>query len=173
MIARRGHAVEQAPHASSLPPSVESVERALRALGSEATVVMLPATGRTAQEAADAIGCEPARIAKSLIFVGAQSGRPVLALISGSRRASLDELAGAFGEKLRQANAGEVRAITGYAIGGVPPVGYPQDVESFIDESLLEFETVWAAAGHPHAVFEIESRELVRVTGAMPGPYGA
>ncbi|TAM78480.1 YbaK/EbsC family protein [bacterium] len=157
---------------SALPPSVESVERALRALGSEAEIVMLEFRGRTAQEAADAVGCELARIAKSLIFVGAQSGRPVLALVSGSRRADLEALAATFGESVRQANADEVRTITGYAIGGVPPVGYPQDVESFIDESLLEFETVWAAAGHPHSVFEIESRELVRVTGAMAGPYG-
>ncbi|TAM88184.1 YbaK/EbsC family protein [bacterium] len=133
---------------------------------------MLEFRGRTAQEAADAVGCELARIAKSLIFVGEQSGRPVLALVSGARRADLEALAAAFGESVRQAKADEVRTITGYAIGGVPPVGYPQDVESFIDESLLEFETVWAAAGHPHAVFEIESRELVRVTGAMPGPYG-
>lgn len=163
--------MEETPH-QALPPSAESVERALRALGSEADVVMLEFRGRTAQEAADAVGCELARIAKSLIFVGEQSGRPVLALVSGTRRADLEALAAAFGESVRQANADEVRTITGYAIGGVPPVGYSHDVESFIDESLLEFETVWAAAGHPHAVFEIESRELVRVTGAMPGPYG-
>ncbi|HVA36650.1 MAG TPA: YbaK/EbsC family protein [Candidatus Dormibacteraeota bacterium] len=163
--------MEQVPD-QQLPPSVQSVERALRALGSEAGVVMLEFRGRTAQEAADAIGCELARIAKSLIFVGTQSARPVLALVSGSRRADVEALAAAVGEPLRQASADEVRAVTGYAIGGVAPIGYPQSAESFIDESLLEFETVWAAAGHPHAVFEIEPRELVRITGAMPGPYG-
>lgn len=155
-----------------LPPSVQSVQRALRALGSESDIVMLAFRGRTAQEAANAIGCELARIVKSLIFVGARSGKPVLALVSGSKRADVEALAAAVGEPLRQATADEVRAITGYAIGGVPPIGYAQDVESFIDESLLDFETVWAAAGHPHAVFQIESRELVRITGAMPGPYG-
>lgn len=144
----------------------------MRSLGCESEVVMLEFRGRTAQEAADAIGCELSRIAKSLIFVGKHSEHAVLALISGSKRADVEALGAASGEALRQADADEVRAITDYAIGGVPPVGYPRHVEAFIDESLLDFETVWAAAGHPHAVFEIESRELVRVTGAMPGPYG-
>jgi prolyl-tRNA editing enzyme YbaK/EbsC (Cys-tRNA(Pro) deacylase) len=122
-----------------------------------------PAGTRTAQQAADAVGAPLGSIVKSLVFI-ADENRPVLALVAGDRRADADKVAQLVGAtKARIANANEVRAYTSFVIGGVPPVAHPEKLETFLDESLLRFNTVWAAAGTPHAVFKIELQILLQL----------
>jgi prolyl-tRNA editing enzyme YbaK/EbsC (Cys-tRNA(Pro) deacylase) len=150
-------------------PAVERVRRALEAAGSPARPVALAATARTAEDAARALGVEVGQIVKSLLFL--VGGRPVLALVAGDRRcrpAALPGLLGLAGEVAR-ADAETVRAVTGFSIGGVAPVGHPTTLPCAIDASLGRFERLWAAAGHPHAVFETSLAELVRLTGGVTG----
>ncbi|GIV59981.1 MAG: prolyl-tRNA editing protein [Rhodothermaceae bacterium] len=127
----------------------------------------LPDSTRTAQDAARAIGCTVAQIAKSLIFRGEQSGDPILVIASGANRVDTAKLARYAGEPVRRADADFVRERTGFAIGGVPPVGHTEPVTTFIDEELLQYEVVWAAAGTPHAVFRLRSSELQQLTGGQ------
>ena len=146
-------------------PSVRRVQEALAAGGSSARVIALAETARTAEDAARACDVEVGAIVKSLVFV--IGGRPVMALVAGDRRCAEQALAAALGLEgtVRRADAQEVRAATGYAIGGVAPVGHPAPLPVAIDASLGRFERVWAAGGHPHAVFETSLDELVRLTG--------
>lgn len=130
-----------------------------------AIVVELPGFTRTAVEAAQAVGCEVAQIVKSLIFMGGESRKPVLVIASGVNRVNETRLADLLGEAVKKADADFVRAQTGYAIGGIPPVGLDQAIVTFIDEDLLAYPSVWAAAGTPHAVFELNPAELARMTG--------
>jgi prolyl-tRNA editing enzyme YbaK/EbsC (Cys-tRNA(Pro) deacylase) len=152
----------------SLPRSARRVQEALHELGVDVEVVELSDSTRTAPEAAAAVGCELGAIVKSLVFRGAHSGEPVLVLVSGDRRADEAALAEALGEPVQRAEAGWVREVTGYAIGGVAPVGHPAPVRTLIDDDLMRFETVWAAAGTPRTVFPIAPELLARVTGAAP-----
>ncbi len=123
----------------------------------------LPASTRTAQLAAAAVSAPLGSIVKSLVFVA--DGRTVLALVAGDQRAEPAKIAGqANAQAARIANADEVRAATSYAIGGVPPVAHPTPPETLIDQTLLRFDKVWAAAGAPNAVFEIEMKKLVELT---------
>lgn len=146
--------------------SRERVEAALAAGGVAVQVKKFPASTRTAQQAADAIGCDVAQIVKSLVFVTRKTERAVLALVSGRNQADENKLAALLGEKVGKASAAFVRERTGFAIGGVAPVGH-HDVDVVLaDEDLLGFEVLWAAAGLPDAVFELASSELERVTGA-------
>ena len=115
--------------------------------------MQLAASTRTAEEAAHAIGCAQGQIVKSLLFKTRRSGRPILVLASGPIRVDTRKLRALVGEKIGRASADFVRTHSGYAIGGVAPVGHPQPLTTFIDESLLQYEQVWAAAGTPHAVF--------------------
>ena len=108
---------------------------------------------------------EVAQIAKSLVFRGASSGRAVLVIASGTNRVDEALVAAAIGEAIGKADAAFVRAATGYAIGGVPPLGHAQPIETLFDEDLLRHETVWAAAGTPHAVFPASPAALARATG--------
>jgi prolyl-tRNA editing enzyme YbaK/EbsC (Cys-tRNA(Pro) deacylase) len=150
-----------------LPRSARRVQAALAELGLDAEGVReLDASTRTAPEAAAAVGCELGAIVKSLVFRGAGSGEPVLVLVSGDNRADEAKLAAALGEPVERADADWVREKTGYAIGGIPPVGHPAPVRTLLDEDLLRYDPVWAAAGHPHAVFAIAPAALVRATGA-------
>jgi prolyl-tRNA editing enzyme YbaK/EbsC (Cys-tRNA(Pro) deacylase) len=149
---------------SKLGSSTERVQKALDAMGLALTVVEMPATTRTAQEAATAIGCEVAQIAKSILFRGSVTGKPVLVIASGVNRVNEAELEAKVGEPLVKANAEFVRAATGYVIGGVPPVGFPTPIETWIDEDLLSYSEVWAAAGSPFAVFRLEPKLLARMT---------
>lgn len=142
--------------------SVERVRTALMEAGLNPRIEEFPASTRTAQEAADAIGTSVGQIVKSLIFMAGEA--PVLALMSGSNRLDLERLATLAGAPIRKANADAVRAATSYAIGGVPPIGFPAPLRTFIDRDLLQFETVWAAAGTPRHVFAITPSDLVRVT---------
>jgi prolyl-tRNA editing enzyme YbaK/EbsC (Cys-tRNA(Pro) deacylase) len=152
----------------SLPRSARRVQAALHSLGLDVEVVELDDSTRTAPEAAAAVGCELGAIVKSLVFRGAESGEPVLVMVSGDRRADETALADALGEPVARADADWVREKTGYAIGGVPPVGHPAPVRTLMDQDLMRFDTVWAAAGTPRTVFPIAPAELARVTGAAP-----
>lgn len=138
------------------------VEAALIAAGVEVDVRTFPQGTRTAEDAAAAIGVEVGQIVKSLVF--ARGDEPVLALVSGANRADEALLAEAFGADVGRANADEVRARTGFAIGGVPPVGHLTALETIVDEDLLRYGVVWAAAGTPTDVFAIAPDDLVRVT---------
>jgi|SRR5215471_6112763 len=152
---------------ADLSPSAQRVKDALTALGLPMRVMEMPATTRTAQEAADAIGCRVAQIAKSIVFMGKDTGKPVLVIASGVNRVNEQRMAERAGEELRKATPEFVRASTGFAIGGVPPVGFPAPIETWIDEELLLFEEVWAAAGTPFAVFRLDPRLLPRMTGGV------
>lgn len=152
---------------SQLKPAAQRVQDILRAKGLEAEVRHMPASTRTAQEAADACGCEVGQIVKSLIFRGTRSGKPYLLLVSGANR--VDEILAAdqVGEPLGRADAQFVREATGFAIGGIPPLGHATPVATFIDEALLRYEVVWAAAGTPDAVFPIAPERLAQVVAAQ------
>lgn len=134
-------------------------------LGEDFEVLEFETSTRTAAEAAAAIGCTVRQIAKSLIFRAVDSGRPVLAIASGSVRVDEARLSELLGENIGRADAAFVREQTGYAIGGVPPVGHSVDSAIFIDETLLTFDTIWAAGGTPNAVFRLKPDDLVRLTG--------
>jgi prolyl-tRNA editing enzyme YbaK/EbsC (Cys-tRNA(Pro) deacylase) len=140
---------------------------ALVALDLPADIVHLQDATRTAPEAAAAVGCALGAIVKSLVMRGVDTGEPVLALVSGANRADLDLLTTAVGEAIERPDATYVREVTGYAIGGIPPVGHPAPVRTFMDEDLLQYETVWAAAGHPHTVFPITPNALAAASGAL------
>ena len=148
-----------------LSPSAEKVLTALQRLQLELQVVELPKTTRTAQKAAQAIGCTVGQIAKSLVFKTQQTERPILVIASGSNRVDEDRIGRLLGEGLGKADADFVRTKTGFAIGGVPPVGHIAAIETFIDEDLLKFEEIWAAAGTTHAVFRLTGADLVKATG--------
>ena len=141
----------------------EKVIDSARALGLDVEVRRLAASTATVEDAAAAVGCDKARIAKSLVFIA--DGDPVLVIASGSHRVDLDCLCDALDcAECRQATAEEVRAATGYAVGGVPPFGHGLPV--VLDESLLEHEQVWAAGGDGHSLFQVSPRRLLECTGA-------
>lgn len=121
---------------------------------------------RTAEDAARVIGCAVAQIVKSLVFRGCQTGRPYLILVSGTNRVNEHQFSALVEEKIERAKPEFVREQTGFVIGGVPPLGHPTQLSTWMDEDLLQFETVWAAAGSPHAVFPISPQDLARVTSA-------
>lgn len=152
------------PQEQSTP---ERVRAALLAAGIRAEVVHFDATTRTAADAASAIGTSVGQIVKSLVFLA--GGRPVLALVSGSNQLDPEKLARLTGSPIGKADADAVRRATGYAIGGVPPTGFPRSVPTYIDRDLLQYDEVWAAAGTPHDVFRIAPGELVRVTAGEVG----
>ncbi len=141
------------------------VREALEERGFEPGVVELDRTARSAAEAADALGVRVEQIVKSLVFRGTRTGRPVLVLAGGANRVDEDRISGLLSEPVEMADAAYVREKTGFAIGGVPPVGHAERPEAFVDEDLLLESEVWAAAGHTHVVFGLEPAELVRLTG--------
>lgn len=148
-----------------LSPSARKVRDALLALGIAAEPVELPDTTRTAAEAARAVGCRVEQIAKSLVFRGRESGRPLLVIAGGANRVNEGRLAELAREPVEKPDAAFVRERTGFAIGGVPPVGYRERLETFIDEDLLRLDTIWAAAGTPNAVFRLAPADLPALTG--------
>jgi Cys-tRNA(Pro) deacylase len=150
---------------SNLSASAQKVQDALTALGFSMQVVELPASTRTAVEAAQAVGCNVGQIVKSLIFKGRESGRPILLLVSGANRVDLEKAAAVVGDELDKADADFVRQHTGFAIGGVPPLGHTEALETLIDVDLLQYQEIWAAAGTPNAVFCLSPADLQRVTG--------
>jgi prolyl-tRNA editing enzyme YbaK/EbsC (Cys-tRNA(Pro) deacylase) len=148
----------------TLAPAALRVQEKLREAGSPCEVQMMATTARTSAEAAAAIGCTVAQIAKSLVFRAKSSGRAVLVIASGTNRVDENKIAAALGEPIGKADAEFVRDRTGYAIGGVAPVGHDRSVRIFIDEDLRQYPAIWAAGGHPHAVFRLTFEELLRLT---------
>lgn len=149
----------------TLAKSANSIQTALDEKGIEAQVVVLDSSARTAIEAASAIGCEVSQIAKSLIFKTKDSHKPVLVLASGPNRVDEKLIKSYLEEEIVKADADFTREVTGFAIGGIPPIGHKQEIEYiFIDKDLLTFESLWAAAGTPHAVFSLKGSDLVEMT---------
>jgi prolyl-tRNA editing enzyme YbaK/EbsC (Cys-tRNA(Pro) deacylase) len=151
--------------ANRLPDSAQRVADLLQTLGQECSIVMLPATGKTSAEAAAGLGCSVAEIAKSIVFRRLEDDAPVMVVASGANRvdeAKVTTLVGALGK----ADAKFVRERIGYAIGGVCPIGHLEQTVMLVDRDLLQFDSVWAAAGHPHAVFKLTPRQLLDLTGA-------
>lgn len=147
-----------------LKESAQRVQQKLLELGYANEVIELPDSTRTAQEAADAIGCEVAQIAKSILF-RLPDDRPLLVVASGGNRVNEKLVSSRLGEKLGKADADFVRERTGFVIGGVAPLGHTEKIETLVDEDLFRFETIWAAAGHPKAVFQLTPDQLVQMTG--------
>ncbi len=142
----------------------ERVRVALEALALDCEVLTLPGSTRTAEEAAAAVGCSVGEIAKSLVFRGGE--RAVVAIMSGDNRLDTGKLAEALGHKVSRADADFVRAATGFAIGGVPPLGHATPAPVFMDADLFRFDRIWAAAGSPFSVFAIEPARLRDAGGA-------
>ena len=151
--------------AEGLSASARRVQETLQALGVAAEVVELPNTTRAAAEAARAVGCRVEQIAKSLVFRGRESGRPILVIAGGANRVNEGRLAELAGEPVEKPDAAFVRERTGFAIGGVPPVGHRERLETFIDEDLLRLDAIWAAAGTPNAVVRLAPADLAAITG--------
>lgn len=151
---------------SELKPAPRRVQQAADGLGLAVRVVEMAQSTRTAEEAAAACGCAVGQIIKSLVFRGKQSGKPVLLLVSGSNRVDQAGVADVIGEPLDRPDAAFVREVTGFAIGGIPPFGHAQALPTWLDKDLLRYETVWAAAGSPEAVFEVDPRRLAEAVGA-------
>ncbi|QGZ60396.1 YbaK/EbsC family protein [Paraburkholderia acidisoli] len=149
----------------TLPDSARRVALLLRERGHAKPVVMLPETGKTSAEAAAGLGCEVAQIAKSILFRRRKDDVPVLVIASGANRVDENKVAERVGE-IGRADAKFVREKTGYAIGGVCPIGHAVTPVTLIDADLLALDSLWAAAGHPHAVFNLTPQELVALTGA-------
>jgi len=151
---------------AGLSPSAQKVQDILAARGLTLTVVELPQSTRTAAEAAQAVGCEVGQIVKSIVFRAAETNRPVLVVTSGANRVSEKAIAALLGEPLAKADAEFVRQRTGFVIGGVAPVGHREPPVTFIDEDLLAYREIWAAAGTPNAVFRLTPQDLLALTGA-------
>jgi len=145
--------------------SVARVREALARFGLEAEIKEFDASTRTSADAAAAIGCQVAQIAKSVIFRAKGGNQPVLVIASGINRIDEKKLEAALGDRIGRAEAEFVRAATGFAIGGVAPVGHTGPVKIFIDQDLDQYAEIWAAAGSPNAVFRLTPADLRRVTG--------
>lgn len=150
-----------------LAPSAQKVEDWLAARGLRGRVTEMPDSTRTSVEAAAAIGCTVAQIAKSLLFRGRDTGRPVLVIASGINRVDETKVAGLLGERITRPDADYVRSATGYVIGGVPPVAHETAITTLIDADLMALEPIWAAAGTPFAIFRLTSAELVALSGGQ------
>lgn len=145
--------------------SFERVRKALHEAGLNADPVELPDSTRTAQDAAQAVGCEVGQIVKSLVFRGADSGRAYLVLTSGSNRVDPQALEAEVGEPVAMADADFVRSHTGFGIGGVAPVGHLNPIQAIVDQDLLQHAAIWAAAGTPNAVFSLTPHQLQQLVG--------
>lgn len=150
-----------------LSPNAQKVQIALNNFGLELAVVELPDTTRTAIDAANAIGCQVAQIVKSLVFRRKLSGSAVFIAASGVNRVNEKEIERILKEPIEKANANFVREQTGFPIGGVPPLGHDHKMETLIDQDLMQFENLWAAAGTPNAVFQLTPEDLVKITSGM------
>jgi prolyl-tRNA editing enzyme YbaK/EbsC (Cys-tRNA(Pro) deacylase) len=151
----------------SLKTSARRVQKALDAAGMACDVVEMPKTTRTAREAAQAAGCTVGQIVKSLIFKGSRTNKPYLVVASGANRVNEETLAEMVSEPVEMPDADFVREKTGFAIGGVPPLGHDNPLETYIDEDLLQYEEIWAAAGTPNAIFKLTPSDLQSITGGQ------
>ena len=149
---------------SNLSSTAQKIQNLLNSLGYSYTVIEHAESTRTAQEAAERAGCELGQIVKSLIFRGKTSGKPILVLTSGANRVDEKLISQYAGEPIGRADADFVRQVTGFAIGGIPPVGHAEKMETYLDEDFLQFQVVWAAAGTPNAIFELKTEDLQKMT---------
>jgi Cys-tRNA(Pro) deacylase len=149
---------------AELSSSAQRVQEALKAQGVACQVVEMQQTTRTVQEAADAVGCQVGQIAKSLVFRSKKTNQSILVIASGPNRVNEKKISRLISEPLGMANADFVREHTGFAIGGVPPLGHRTAMKTFIDEDLIEYDAIWAAAGTPKAVFKLTPAELQKIT---------
>ena len=156
-----------------LSEAAQRVQDSLREAGFTNTVLELEIPVRTAVAAAEAVGCRPEQIVKSLVFRRTSSGEPLLVVASGAHRVSEDRLASLAGEALAMGDPRFVREMTGYAIGGIPPVGHARRLETIVDAHLLQLDGLWAAAGHPNSLFPLTPDELVRMTNGRVAEVGA
>jgi len=157
----------------ALSEAAQRVQDALRSAGFGNEVRELDVPVRTAAAAAEAVGCRPEQIVKSLVFRRAETGRPLLVVASGGHRVSEDRLSALAGEPLVMGDPRFVREVTGFAIGGIPPVGHAQAIETIVDAHLLRLDGLWAAAGHPNSLFPLTGDELVRMTGGRVAEVAA
>jgi prolyl-tRNA editing enzyme YbaK/EbsC (Cys-tRNA(Pro) deacylase) len=150
-----------------LNPSAKKIQDTLLSLGFDCTVIEFQESTRTAQEAAERVGCTLGQIVKSLVFKGQESGKPILVLTSGSNRVDEKRIGTYAGEAIGRADPDFVRTVTGFAIGGVPPMGHASQLETYLDEDLLQYATIWGAAGTHNAVFEMPASALQKMTGGQ------
>jgi prolyl-tRNA editing enzyme YbaK/EbsC (Cys-tRNA(Pro) deacylase) len=147
-----------------LTGSIKKVHDFLIANGFACTIKVLPDSARTADEAAKAIGCDVAQIAKSLIFIDKKSGYPILVIASGANQVDISKIESSTGLQLIKADGKFVKERVGFAIGGVPPIGHQEKLQTFLDPTLKNYEWLWAAAGTPFAVFQLNSNEIQKMT---------
>ena len=150
--------------------SLKRVRAALEAAGVRAEI-RETALARTAQDAADALGCAVDQIAKSIVLRGEETGEAVLFITAGGQQVDLDAAAQLAGEPLGKADATLIRAQTGFAIGGVSPVGHVTPCRKWFDNTLLQFDVVWAAAGTPHHVFGMDPRDMLTLSDALSADF--
>jgi len=153
--------------AEDLSSSAQQVQQAIRAFGLDCQVVEMQATTRSAQDAAQALGCRVEQIVKSLVFKGKKTQKPVLVLAGGANRVNVKNLRDHLSEAVKMADPDFVQAETGFAIGGVPPIGHTQKLKTFVDEDLMQQEEIWAAAGTSNTMFKITPHELQKITGGQ------
>jgi prolyl-tRNA editing enzyme YbaK/EbsC (Cys-tRNA(Pro) deacylase) len=149
----------------TLPETALRVDQLLRALGQDLAILMLPETGKTSAEAAAGLGCSVAEIAKSIVFRRISDNAAVMVVASGANRVDENKVAQIVGP-LGKADAKFVKGKTGFAIGGVCPIGHLEKTIMLIDQDLMQYQAIWAAAGHPHAVFKLTPQQLVAMTAA-------
>ena len=160
---RRYHLQTKEPQLST---SIDRVRQALLEAGTDTTIHTFDKSTHTAEEAARAVGCALGQIVKSLVFVAA--GQPVLLLVSGANRVDVTAVGKLFGCTLHRPDANTVKTVTGFSIGGVPPIGHARTLRTFVDRDLTSYDVVWAAAGAPTSVFPISPTELLRITNGEP-----
>lgn len=152
---------------AEISSGVQRVQEALDQSGLSLEVVELPQSTRTAQEAADVVGCQLGQIVKSMVFRGSDSETPYLVLVSGPNRADLERVSQLVGEPIQMGDADFVHEVTGFSIGGVAPVGMPEPIQTLIDRDLLQYDTIWAAAGTPRSVFSLSPDDLRQLTAGQ------
>jgi prolyl-tRNA editing enzyme YbaK/EbsC (Cys-tRNA(Pro) deacylase) len=155
---------------NNLSKSAKKIQSVLDQYGLELTVIELTESTRTSKDAAAAIGCEVAQIAKSLIFKGKRTQKPVFVIASGINRVNENLIQEYLGEEIEKAEATFVLEHTGFVIGGVPPIGHLNYIKPFIDEDLLKYPEIWSAAGTPNAVFKLTPDDLLKITNGQVVP---
>ena len=151
---------------NELSPSAKRIQDYLVSRGYDFKVTEFLESTRTSAEAAERVGCEVGQIVKSLVFCGHNSGKAVLVLACGANRVDVRKLANLIGEPVDRAKPEFVRTVTGFAIGGIPPIGHISKLETFVDEDLRQYQKLWAAAGTPNAIFELTFEDLVKMSSA-------
>jgi prolyl-tRNA editing enzyme YbaK/EbsC (Cys-tRNA(Pro) deacylase) len=157
----------ESANSDSDPRAVAKVRQAAEAAGLAVRIALMPSSTRTAEDAAAACGCDVGQIVKSLVFRGKATGRPILLLVSGRNRVDTAKVAAVIGEALDRPDAGFVRAVTGYAIGGIPPIGHDTPMTAYLDTDLLAYPEVFAAAGTPNAIMAVSPAALSKAAAAI------